>query len=90
MHDDTVLRRLFDFGNDNSAFLAVGLVEVSELGEWVVADDIGVQDEERGGVFAQGFGGEFEGAGGAEGLILDGEFDTDIVFLFVLKMKICH
>lgn len=62
---DTVFGGLFDFGDDDSAFFAVGLVKSGEFVERIVTDDVGVEDEEGGGVFAEGFFGEFEGAGGA-------------------------
>ena len=84
VHHDAVFRRFFDFGDDNGAFVAVGFVEFGELGEGVIADDVGVEDEEWRRVFAEGFGGEFEGAGGAKGFGFDGEFDLDVVLLFVL------
>jgi len=60
------------------------LVEFSELLERVLADDVRVEDKEWGVVFSEDLLGEFEGTGGAEGFCLDGEFDADVVFLFVL------
>ena len=84
VHNDAVLGRLLDLGDDDGSLLAVLLVEGSQLDEGVVADDVRIEDEEGRGIFAQGFGGELEGAGGAEGLGLDGEFDADVVFFFVL------
>ena len=66
MDHDTVFGGLLDFGDDDGAFFAVGLVEFGELVEGVVTDDVGVEDEEGGGVFAEGFFGEFERAGGAQ------------------------
>ena len=87
VHHDAVFGRLFHLGDDDGAFLAVGLVEGGEGGEGVVADDVRVEDEEGGRIFAEGFGGEFEGAGGAEGFVFDGEFDADVVFFFVLDMQ---
>ena len=84
VHHDAVFGGFFDFGHDDGAFVAVGFVEFGQLGEGVVADDVGVEDEEGGRVFAEGFGGEFQGAGGAEGFAFDGEFDFDVVLLFVL------
>lgn len=44
--DNAVLGGLLDLGNDNRALFAMGLVEVGELLEGIVADDIGVEDEE--------------------------------------------
>ena len=81
---DAVFGGFFHFGDDDGAFFAVGFVEVGELLEGVFADDVGVEDEEGGVVFAEGLFGEFEGAGCAEGFGLDGEFDLDVVLFFVL------
>ena len=67
MHDDAVFGGFFHFGDDDGAFLAVVAVKLGELGEGVVADDVGVEDEEGGVVFAEDLLGELEGAGGAEG-----------------------
>ena len=85
MDDDAVFGGFFDFGDDDGAFVAVGFVEIGELLEGVVADDVGVEDEERGGVFAEGLFGELEGASGAEGFGFDGEFNIDVVFFGVLS-----
>lgn len=60
------------------------LVELGELCEGVVAGDIGVEDEEGRVVLAQNALGELKGAGGAEGLGLDREFNLDVVLLLVL------
>lgn len=86
MHHDAVFTRFFDFGDDDGSFVAVGLVEVGELLERVVADDVGIEDEEGGGILSEGFFGEFERAGGAEGFGFDGEFNVDVVFFFVLDV----
>jgi hypothetical protein len=59
-------------------------VEGGELGEGVVAGDVGVEDEEGCVVLAQDALGELEGARGAEGLGFDGELDLDVVLLLVL------
>ena len=88
MHNDTVFGGFFDFSDDDGALAAVLFVEGSQLAEGVVADDVGVEDEEGRGVFGEGLGGEFERAGGAEGLGFDGEFDVYIEFFFVLWMRI--
>lgn len=84
MHHDTVFGRLLDLGNDNCALVAVLLVEFGELLEGVVAGDVGIEDEEGRLVLAQDLFGELEGAGGAEGLSLDGEGDGDVVLLLIL------
>jgi hypothetical protein len=45
--NDTVLGRLLDLCDNNCALVAVLLVELSELGEGVLAGNVGVEDEER-------------------------------------------
>lgn len=84
VHHHTVFGGFFDLGDDDGALVAVGFVEFGELFEGVVADDVGVENEEGGGVFAEGFLGQFEGPGGAEGFGFDGEFDVDVVFVGIL------
>jgi hypothetical protein len=65
-------------------------VELGELGEGVVAGDIGVEDEEGRVVLAQNALGELEGAGGAEGLGLDGELYIDVVLLLILHGQLVY
>ena len=65
VHHHTVFGGFFDFGHDNRAFFAVRFMEGGEICKGVVADDVRVEDEEGGTVFAEGFFGEFEGACGA-------------------------
>jgi len=77
-------RGLLDLGDNDCTLVAVRLVELGELLEGVVADDVGVEDEEWGVVFAKNLLGQLQGTGGAEGFCLDGEFDADVVCLFVL------
>ena len=86
MDHNTVFAWFFDFGDDNGSLFAVRFVEVGELFEGVVADDVRIEDEERGGVLAEGFGGKFKGTGGAERFGFDGKLDADVVFFFVLKV----
>lgn len=85
VHHDAVLGGLLDLCDDNGALVAVLLVELGELLEGIVAGDIGVEDEEGRVVLAQDLLGELQGAGGAEGLRLDGEGDCDVVLLLVLR-----
>lgn len=81
----TVLGRLLDLGHDDRALVAMGLVELGELLEGVVAGDIGVEDEKGRVVLAEHVLGELEGTGGAERLGFDGEGDADVVLLLVLQ-----
>lgn len=69
--NDTVFRWLLDLGDDNGSLLAVCLVEVCQLFEWVLADDIRVEDEEWGVVLAENLLGELQGTGGSKRLRLD-------------------
>ena len=62
----------------------MGLVEVGQLLEGVVADDVRVQDEEGRVVLTENLLGELQRSGSAQGLGLDGEIDLDIVLLLVL------
>lgn len=84
MHHDTIFGGFFDLGDDDGALVAVGFVELGELFKRVVADDVGVENKERGAVFAESLFGKFEWAGGAEGFGFDGEFDVDVVLFRVL------
>lgn len=47
MHHDAVFGGFFNLGDDDGALVAVGFVEVGKLLEGIVADDVGVEDEER-------------------------------------------
>ena len=60
------------------------LVELRELLEGVVADDVRVENEERGVVFAEDLFCELEGPGRAKGFCLYGEFDLDVELFLVL------
>lgn len=57
--------------------------------EGVLADDIRVEDEERGVVLAQDLLGELQRTGGTEGLRLDRELYPDVVFFLVLGRSDC-
>ncbi len=84
VHHDTIFGGFFDLGDDDGALVAVGFVEFGELFKRVVADDVGVQNKERGAVFAESLFGKFERASGAEGFGFDGELDVDVVLFRVL------
>ena len=53
--------------------------------EWVVASDVGIQNEEGRVVFAKGFLRQLERASRSKWFSLNGEFDIDVVFFLVLK-----
>lgn len=82
--DDTILGGLFDLGDADGTLIAVRLVESGQLLEGVFAGDIGVQDEERGVVFAEDVGSQLQRTGSAQGLRLNGERDLNAEFLLVL------
>lgn len=84
MDDNTVFRGLLDLGDNNGALVAVAAVELEEIGEGVIANDVGVEDEEGGVVLEEDLLGEFEGTSSVEGFGLDGEFDVDVVLFLVL------
>ena len=81
---NTVFRGLFDFGHHNRSFFPVGFMEGGEVCKRVIADDIGVQDEEWSIVFPQNFLCELERTRGAKGFGFNGESDFDIKSCFVL------
>lgn len=90
VYDDTIFRWLFYSCNHNGSLIAVIVVELDQLLEWIVANNIGVQDEERGVVFSENLLSEFERASGAQGFGLDGELDANVVFLLVLHIEFQH
>lgn len=66
--DDTVLGGLLNLGDNNSALLAVSLVEVGKLLEGEFAGDIGVENEEGLVVLSQDLLSELQRTSRAEGL----------------------
>lgn len=53
VNNHTIFRGLFNLCDYNCALFAVCLVEFNELFEWIFADDVGVEDEERAIVLAE-------------------------------------
>jgi hypothetical protein len=62
----------------------VALVEIEKLAEGVVADDVGVENEEGRVVLGEDLLGKLERTGSIEGFGLDGELNVDVVLLLVL------
>ena len=60
------------------------LVKFGEFLERVIANDIGIQDEERSIAKSEDLFGKLERACSPEGFGLDREFDGDFVFFLVL------
>ena len=79
--DDTVAGGFLDTGHDNSALLAVVLVELDELLKGVLADDIGVENKEESGLVVLTDLGlsKLEGTSSAHRGILDGDGDLDAI-----------
>lgn len=65
--NDTILGRLLHLGDHNGTLVAVALVELEQLLERIVADDVGVENEEGGVVLAQDALGKLEGTTSVEG-----------------------
>lgn len=66
--NDTILGGLLHLGDHNGTLIAVALVEIQQLLEGIVADDVGVENEEGGVVLGKDALGELERAAGVEGL----------------------
>ncbi len=60
-------------------------MEVCKMLKWKVANDVRVENEERGVIFSKDLLGKLQGSGCAKGFGLDGKFDLDIVLLLVLR-----
>lgn len=88
--NNTILGGFLNLGDDNGTLIAVVLVESQEVLEGVVADDIGVEDEEGRVVLSENTLSKLQGSSGIEGLSLDGEFDVDVVLLLVLSQELLH
>lgn len=62
----------------------MSFVKGGQLCKWIFAYDIRVQDEERAVILPKNLLREFQGAGGAEWFLFDGECDVDSERLLVL------
>jgi len=71
VNNDTVLGRFVDLGDNDGTLIAVSLVECGELLEGEVANNIGVQNEERRVVLAQDLLRQFQRAGRTQWFRLD-------------------
>ena len=87
VNNDTVLGRLLHLGHNNSALVAVRLVESGKLLEGVFAGDIGVEDKEGCVVLPQDLLGQLQGAGGAQRLALNRNCDVDTELLLILFVQ---
>lgn len=85
MDNDTILGGLFHLGDHNGTLIAVALVEIQQLLERIVADDVGVENEEGGVVFGKDAFSKLERAAGVEGLCFDRKLNVDVVFCLVLN-----
>lgn len=82
--NDTVLAWFFNLGDDDGSLLSMGFVEFGQIGKWVVANDIGVEDKEWVIVLSENLFGELKRTGGTEWFVLNAKGDSDIVFFLVL------
>ena len=88
VNNDTKLGGLVHLGHHNSTFIAMGLVEVREFLEGVVANDIGVEDKEWRIILAQDLLSQLQRPRSAQGFGFDGEFNFDVVLFLVLNSRI--
>lgn len=88
--NDTVLGGLIHLGDDDSSLITMTLVEFCKILKGKVTNNIGVEDKERRVILAQDLFGQFQGASGAQGFGLDGEFDTDVVLFLILRKQSAH
>lgn len=63
----------------------MALVEFCEFFERIVADDIGIENEEWRIILAQDFLGQLQRPRSAQGFGFDGEFNVDVVLFLVLN-----
>lgn len=80
----------FFFTYNNGTFVTMAKMEISELFEWIVADDIAVQNEERAIVLGQNLPGKSKRTGGTKRLGFHREGDGDIEFFFILLKSGYH
>jgi hypothetical protein len=82
-HDDPESARIFDSREHNGGLAAILLMEGLELLERIVADDVAVEDEKESllVVLPQNLLCELEGAGRAQGDLLLGVGDFDVILL---------
>ena len=85
--NDTILGGVLDSGSENSAALAVCLVELDELGKRVVANDVGVENEQqaRGVILQDVLLSQADWAGSAHRFILYRDRDLHFVLYKGLK-----
>jgi len=82
--DDTILGWLLHLGHHDRALVPVLLVELCQLLEGVLADDVGVENEEGRVILGQDLLRKLQGARRTQRLRLDGELDFHVVLLLIL------
>jgi hypothetical protein len=85
VHHNTVFGGLFNLGDDDRALIPVLFVKSRQLFEWVIADDVRVEHEERRIVLPEDLLCEFEGASCPQRFGFNGELDLDVILLLVLQ-----
>ncbi|KAH3663754.1 hypothetical protein OGAPHI_005156 [Ogataea philodendri] len=88
--NDTVLGWLIDLGGDDSSLSTVVSVELEQVGEWVLTDNVRVQNEDWSVILGQDLLSEFERTSSAQRLLLDRKGDVNTVFLLVLLQSTNH
>lgn len=82
--NDTIFRWLLDLCDNNGTLVTVCFVKCKEFREWVLADDIGVENKEGLGVLSQDLLSQLKRTSSSQGFGLDGECNLDVEALFVL------
>lgn len=85
VNDNTELGRFIHLGHHDGTFVTMALVEFCEFFERIVADDIGIENEEWRIILAQDFLGQLQRPRSAQGFGFDGEFNVDVVLFLVLN-----
>ena len=88
VNDDTELGGFIHLGHHDGTFVTMALVEFCEVLERVVANDVGVENEEWRIILAQDFLGQLQRPRSAQGFGFDGESNFDVVLFLVLNSRI--
>ena len=84
VNDDTILRGLLHLRDNDRPFLSMRFVEFCKLKERIIANNVGIENEEWRIVFAKDLFGQLQRSSRTEWLILYRELDVDVIFLLVL------
>ncbi|EEQ38382.1 mannose-1-phosphate guanyltransferase [Clavispora lusitaniae ATCC 42720] len=90
VNNDTILGWLIDLSGNNRTLTAVCLVELGQFLEWVVANDIGVQDKEWRVILLQDLFSKLQRTSSSHWLFLEGKLNVNTVFLGGLLQGFLH